>query len=238
MLMMDKIKFKFFMDVFADENNNNNNVDVMALIQSARKEEKDKLYTEIEGLKNKVKLAEQDAADKAAKIVELNTNISTLQSKLTDSDKTHKEQLEALQKEVEELKTNKNKQGNEEVEKLQGLVNDLNSKIDKLQQDSEEKEKLLKLEVFKQEKIREAGDAIVPDIITGNTEEEILASIENSKKVFAKIAAKFGNTQMNTVPSVIDDNFFKDKSPEEIARMSPKEYAEYRKTIGIGQKRR
>lgn len=245
--LLNKVIRKFFMDVYAEDNPTPPNttppaqvVDVEALIQKVRKEEKDKLYPEIEGLKTKVKNLEADLAAKNKEVRELNDQIKNADTNNDASKQELQKKIDQLEAEITTLKDKKQKSATENEEKLQKQVDDLIARLDKQERDSEEAAKKMKLEMFKKDKIAEAKGELIEELVKGETEEEITASIETAKTKYKEIVEKVGGNQTNqqrisNVNPIIDPKALGDKTPEEIRKMTPKEYSEYRKTVGIGQ---
>jgi predicted RNase H-like nuclease (RuvC/YqgF family) len=239
--MMPKAPFKLslFQRVLAEEPNPNNepptpnpdnkppvkeepkpsgNLNFEELISKARKEEKDKLYPQIENYKTKnndlllvVGERDQTIADQTKEIADLKAEVKTLKDGLKDGKASNKEltdaklEVERLKKALEDATVNHE--------------NALNS---------------VKLENYKSQKIAEAQGRLIPELVNGNSEEEINASIEQAKQRYAEITqSAVQQVQMpvaNPSAHVFD---FKEKSLVDIQNMSPQEYAKYRQNLNI-----
>ena len=188
------------------------------LIAKARKEERDKLYPELNKYKEKVN-------NLMLVIAERDSEIADLKKQLED----FKKENEKLKKDLESgTKTNKT------ISELTTTISMLEHQLEELQAKYDADVTALKLEAFKKEKIAEAGGELIPELVTGNSEEEILASIEKAKQRYQEIIQKaVQNVQMpaaNPNQNVIQ---LKEKSIEEIASMTPQQWAEYRKQLGL-----
>jgi DNA repair exonuclease SbcCD ATPase subunit len=203
------------------------------LIAKARTEEKNKLYPEIEKFKAQVD-------EKVTKINELLISIATRDEDLKSKDA----EINKLQEEITVLKEEgvKGMEKDKTVEELQKKV----SALEKTLQDKDNEIASVKtqyeLKEYRAEKIKDV-DETVYDLVTGNTKEEIDASVEKAKAFYDKVASKFTqnnqNTQTNNPPlssqippvntNILGD--FANIDDQAIRNMSPKEYAEYRKTL-------
>ena len=188
------------------------------LIAKARKEERDKLYPELNKYKEKVNNLMLVIAERDSEIADL------------------KKELEEVKKENAKLQENVEKgvKTNKTISELTTTISVLERQLEELQAKYDADVTALKLEAFKKEKIAEAGGELIPELVTGNTEEEILASIEKAKQRYQEIVQKaVQNVQMpaaNPNQNVIQ---LKEKSIDEIASMTPQQWAEYRKQLGL-----
>lgn len=149
------------------------NIDFESLIAKARKEEKEKLYPEITKLKEEVE-------KKVARINELLLAIGEKDEIISQKDK-----------EIKELKNNSKKSDSQEVK-------DLNIKITELENKLAEKDKeisAIKLASYKDKKIAEAGGELIPELVTGNSEEEIDLAVEKAKERYREIVSKIASQQ-------------------------------------------
>jgi predicted RNase H-like nuclease (RuvC/YqgF family) len=196
----------------------NGNVNFEDLIAKARKDEREKLYPDLTKAKEKVN-------NLLLVIEERDQKISGLES---ENEKLKKD-YSKLEKDLKDgTKTNKT------VSELTATISTLENQLEKLQVDYETDVQSLKLESFKKEQIASAGGEIIPELVMGSTEEEITASIEKAKQRYAEISQKaIGNVQLpRTNPSATQINL-KEKSMDEIAQMTPQQWAEYRKELQI-----
>ena len=203
------------------------------LIAKAREEEKNKLYPTIERLKNENAMYVQSHNDdliaiatKDKEIERLNSEIQALQSQL---DGKESEALKSLKKELKEA------QG--EVQTLK----DSAPNIDELKESIRAEIKSeYDLKFYREKKIQEAGGKIIPELVSGNTEEEINASVEKSMARYNEIigavaSAPTVNPKLNPAnPSSAPLKTSSDamKALLELDPLS-KEYAEARKALGF-----
>lgn len=188
------------------------------LIAKARKEERDKLYPELNKYKEKVNSLMLVIAERDSEIADL------------------KKELEEVKKENAKLKENVEKgvKTNKTISELTTTISVLERQLEELQAKYDADVTALKLEAFKKEKIAEAGGELIPELVTGNSEEEIIASIELAKQRYQEIIQKaVQNVQMpaaNPNQNIIQ---LKEKSIDEISSMTPQQWAEYRKQLGL-----
>lgn len=189
------------------------------LIAKARQEEKEKLYPQIERLK----------AENASLVQKVNDYLL----KIAEKD----EKISSLEKELETLKANPNI--TEEYKTLKEEVERLRRENEELKNTYEQKLTAIELEYYKKEKIAEANGKIIPELVTGNTKEEIDNSIELAKKRYEEIVssvAKVGTPTTNLPPvnpKNTNTQSFSDLNLEDLMRMSSKEWAEVRKKLGL-----
>ena len=186
------------------------------LIAKARQEEKDKLYPEIQSWKEKHNNLLLVIAERDAKIKELEGEITK------------------FKKQIEEVKEKSSKTNDATVSELKATIDSLNNQIEQLKSSHDKEIARLNLEIFKREKLAEVGEEIIPELVTGETEEEILASIEKAKEKYQQIVSKInkGITYPPINPNVTKIDM-KNKSVEEIVNMPAGEWAEFRKQLGF-----
>jgi len=188
-------------------------------LAKARADEKNKLYPQIEKLKAEVvKLSDKLSAnllsisEKEDAIKEKDTKISELEAKISKLDEKGAEQ-KVSDKLVKELQT--------KLDEALKLLGDKESEVAEI-----------KLCAYKAEKIKDLDESVV-DLVTGNTEADIDASIEKAKAIFEKVSAKFADKKVDTsaqtkstLPKVnlstINENTFKDVKPEDIMTLDVK----------------
>ena len=189
------------------------------LVVKARSEEKAKLYPQIEKLK-------KDKNDLLLVVAERDKKISDLEKELkkaTSETTKYKTELE------DGTKTNKT------VQELTLQYSQLEKEYEDLQSKYDIEIQNLKVNSFREKQIALAGGEIIEELVTGSTEDEVLASVEVAKQRYADIQAKaLANVQMPRAnPSSASLKMFAEKSIEEIANMTNEEYKEYRKQINI-----
>ena len=209
------------------------------LIAKARREEKEKQYKTIEKLKGQIDtLTKQHNDDLIAK-ADLEKKLEDAKKKLAETNGDESEAVKTLKKEVSTLK--------KEKEDLEKKVSEL-EKVTPVNREDIEKEVRAELEAeyevrtYKAEKLAELKDEIlVPELVFGNTKEDIDASIENALNRSKQIRESLGGGKKEkrtpkspTNPSMsgVQD---KQYSLEYLASLNPasKEYAEVRKQLGL-----
>lgn len=208
------------------------------LIAKARKEEKDKQYKTIEKLKGQIDtLTQQHNADLLEK-AELEKQIKEAQDKL----KT------AGQGDSEEVKTLKG-----EISTLTKAKEDLEKKIKELEDNKpvsrEEVEKEVRAELDKEYAVKthkaqilaeHKDDLLVPELVFGETVEELDKNLESALARSEEIRKAVGGTTKKRTPksptnpttSKVQDN---ELSIDYIASLDPasEEYKEFRKKMGL-----
>lgn len=224
-------------------------INVEQLMAQVRKEEKDKLYPQINELKVTNQALVQKNNDlmlqvgtKEAKIQELTAKLETAEKNVADTD-----EVKALKADNATLKS--------ENEKLKAQIEEG------------------KLQSFKNEELAKYNGAIIPELVTGTTEEEIVESAKKSNARFLELTggvvpgaqsnqqtaqaqqtqqnqssqgAQAVNQTVNTAPNVTPTvanpvaggvlGAQGSMSPDAIRGMSMEQFAEYRKQIGLGRR--
>lgn len=204
------------------------------LITKARQEEKLKQQGKVDKLtKEKGELVEKNNT-LMLKVGQQETEIAQLKNDLAKAKeggaKIESEEIARLEKEVEKYK-----------KKAETTVDETSIR-EALKAEYE-------LKLYKVEKLHEAGNAIIPELVSGSTKEEIDASIEKSKERYTEIVGgakpqqqqpQATNTQPQAnIPNVPTGNVDTQNysmgtlDTETIRNMSSKEWAEYRKKLGI-----
>ena len=183
-------------------------------IAKARQDEKNKLYPQIEKLK--------------AEIAKLNDKLST--NLLSGSEKD--EAIKDKDTKIAELeaKVIKLEEKGAEAKMSDKLVKELQLKLDEALKALETKDTELaqvKLASYKADKIKDLDESVV-DLVSGNTEADIDASVEKAKAIFEKISAKYADKKVDNTPAnkqstlpkvnlnVVNDEVFKDTKVEDI----------------------
>lgn len=155
--------------------------EVRARVEAARKEEKDKLYSKLEGLTDRVKeLQEHIRAEQREKEEEAEKRKEEAerkrQAKLSDDER----QTEILARIEEQLKN--------ERESRQAL-----------EQSLEKKEREAQLATYRASAIQAAGTRIIPELVYGKSEAEIDNAVTRAKARFEEIEEQFKNEQGHSV---------------------------------------
>ena len=200
------------------------------LIAKARTDEKNKLYPEIEKLKTEVAKNVERINALLISVAEKDELLKQKDKELAEKDAKYtaleKEGANGMDKELKALQ-----------EQLAQLQADLAKKDEEIVQVKAKAE----VDNYKATKLKDL-DEDFHDLVIGNSKEEIDASFAKAKEKFEKIATKYGvqaNPQVGLPkpnPSVVN-NTYKGVKPEDIAKMSPAEYAEYRKNLGFKTRR-
>lgn len=189
------------------------------LISEARKQEKDKLYPQIEKLKSEKNDLLIVIGERDAKINELTKEVEKL-----------KESNGKLSKDLESgTKTNKT------VSELTTKISILERQLDETKQAHESELTKIRLEQFKEKQIASAEGKLIPELVSGSTEEEIQASIELAKQRYEEITQSvIQSVQMPyTNPNAQVTQLSMGNIDKDISQMSDSEWAEYRRTLGI-----
>lgn len=170
----------------ADEKIDPLTLDIKTAIEKARKQEKDKLYGEIEERKKAAKTAEDLAAARANEVKTLQQQIAELTAKVKpegegdEEKKSKKAELneEMLNKAIDAAvsATSKN---------FEGILSAAQKRIEELEKGNEAKD----LNTFREELISKNKDYIVPELVTGTTRDEIEQSLVLAKQVFARVTS-------------------------------------------------
>ena len=160
------------------------------------------------------------------------------------------ELIKDLQKQIETAKEEGAKEMGATVE---GTKKELEAQVADLQKQLEAKDAEFnaykteqELASYRAEKLKDV-DETVAEMVTGKSKEEIDASVEKAKAFYEKVASKFGGKtaeetkeppkkagaplpkpQLSSLEAI-----FNTVTEEQISQMSPKEYAEFRKSIGM-----
>ena len=139
-----------------------------------RQEEKDKLYSRIEDLERFRQQAEAEAAERERQV----------QERLAAE--------EAARKAAEEAEMTQAELALRRQEEMQASIEELRRDIERKDALLEQESRLRQLDHFRSEVLEREKEFIIPelrDLVTGNTEEEILASIEMAKQKTSAIVS-------------------------------------------------
>ena len=209
------------------------------LIAKARKEEKDKLYPDIEKLKLKVSTLTEQHNDDLLKIAEFERQITELNAQLTRAGKNDPKEVAQLKTKLSDVLAansdlQKKVEGYKDVDEV-ALRQSIESEI----------EARYAVKFYRIQKLQEAGDEIlIPELVVGDTREAIDASIEAAKARTKELREKLGVKEEKKQPSKKPNNPAnppdkgsqgKEYDMEYIASLDPAspEYAEWRRKMGI-----
>lgn len=195
------------------------------LISKARKEEKDKLYPKITALeKEKETLIEKNNKSLLT--------IGELQSKIEELEESNKTGTLSESEEVAKLK----KALEEKEEELKGIIEtteDIATVEERVRNEVAEE---YEVKLYREQKLREVGDQLIPELVTGSTKEDIDKSLAVSQERFNDIVTKTISgvkiPPANTSVSKLNNKEF---SIEDLAQLDPRseEYREVRKKLGL-----
>lgn len=212
------------------------------LIAKARKEEKDKQFKNIERYKTQVETLTSQHNSDILRIAELEKLLTEANDKATKAGSGESEALTALRNEANSLKSENEtlKQQMEEIKTNTVSREELEKEI----RDKFEAEYAVK--TYKAQKLAELKDDIlIPDLVVGNTVEEIDKSIEEVLKKSEEIKTKLGvscnkkksDTRTPKAPANPTISPMQDKeiSIEYLASLpvNSDEYKEVRKKLGL-----
>lgn len=195
------------------------------LIAKARKEEKDKLYSQLQG--------------KDSKINDLTEKNNSLLLGLSAKD----EEIKALKNEIKGLKSANTKSDNETIRGLEEEKLNLLATIDQLKNEQVQVDDIenrikneYEVKLYRMEKLNSVGDEIISELVTGTTKEEIDASFEVAKAKYDSIKEKYISKTTQDIPMAnIDTSSLNVNSINsvDISKMSASEWAEYRAKLGL-----
>ena len=226
-----------------DEGNQTTQINYEDLIAKARKEEKEKQYKTIDKLKTQVSSLTDQHNDDLLKVADLEKQLREANEKLTSAGSGDSEAVKTLKDTIKGLEQDK--------ETLSKKVKEFEDKPPVSREEIEadvrrQLEAEYEVKTYKMTKMTELKDEIlVPELVFGDTVEEIDANIqkalERSNEIRKNLGVTAGNKPNNkrtpkspANPSVsgIQDT---EVSMEKLATMDvrSKEYAELRKQLGL-----
>jgi hypothetical protein len=193
------------------------------LIAKARKEEKDKLYPKITAIEGERDSWIKKCNEHLVTIGQKDLEIEELKKQLKASGKDDSAEVKKLKEDVQRLTG--------ELETAKKNVPDEKAIEDRIKAEYE-------VRMYRTEKLAEFKDAVIPELVTGSTKEEIDKTLEASKKRFKDLTDSILKGAGSRIPPVnvssskIDVNNFK---MEDLAKMDPgsEEYKEFRKKLGL-----
>ena len=243
--LMDVIRKVMVRNVLAEEPvppQQTQTVSYEQLIARARQEEKDKLYPQLQAEKDKVKELIQKNNELLVKMGSLQNEYDVVKAQLDDlkNNKGVNENAEitALKAELEKVKK-------EYKEFKAGTVDEatLRQKVEA------EVKQQYEVEMYKVEKLNsdEFKGQIIPELVSGDTKEAIDESLAKSKARYEELIGVNRNQQqqpqqgqqLGAVPTMPVGNpntqsfISATISAEEIQRMTPEQWAEYRTKLGL-----
>jgi septal ring factor EnvC (AmiA/AmiB activator) len=184
---------------------------IQELVQTARKQEKDKLYKSIE--------------QKEAEAKQFKDQLLAAQDSLKKFETDNLSFEDRLKAELDQIKKDHDL-----------LVSTLQAEKEQAEKAARQKA----LEAYQAKQLRAAGEELILELVGGNSEEEIDRSIELAKEKYQEIASKFAGQQQAQTVQAVKDTFVATAPPssavqtltmEEVRKMSPEEYAKNRPLI-------
>lgn len=211
------------------------------LIAKARKDEKAKQYKTIEKLRTELRTMTQNNNNNLIRIGELESSVEELNTKLTSSNSGDSEAVKTLKSDLEKAQSDL-ATAKSELETTKGKVVDevaLRTQI--------ESEIRAEYEVknYRLELLSKNPDVLIPELVTGDTKEDLDSSLEQAKARSEEIRKQFGSTQQQTtesfssrMPAISSPNISSASSTvtmEDLAKLNPAspEYAKIRKQLGL-----
>lgn len=244
--LMDVIRKVMVRNVLAEEPpvppQQTQTVSYEQLIARARQEEKDKLYPQLQAEKDKVKELIQKNNELLVKMGSLQNEYDVVKAQLDDL-KNNKGVNENA--EITKLKAELDKVKKEYKEFKEGTVDEATLR----QQVEAEVKQQYEVEMYKVEKLNsdEFKGQIIPELVSGDTKEAIDESLAKSKARYEELIGVNRNQQqqpqqgqqLGAVPTMPVGNpntqsfISATISAEEIQRMTPEQWAEYRTKLGL-----
>ena len=175
----------------AEQNPNSNTeptVDIQAEIEKARKEERTKLYADIEKLKT-------DLAEKAKTCNDNYVTISNLQKQVDEKVKELQEVDEKLTKAKEDGKMEANK----DLDLIKQELEDYKAKLAKAEKDFADNKTAEEVKSYRTDKIKDIDDEF-KELVKGNSKEEIDASYEQIKSLQDTVKEKYSKKETLPTP--------------------------------------
>lgn len=154
-------------------------IDIQAAIEKARKEERDKLYADIEKLK-------ADVASKAKVCNENYVTISDLQKEL----KVKEKEIADIDVKIEKAKEDGKLESNKELETLKVELEDYKAKLAKAEKDFADYKTAEEVKAYRAEKLKDIEDEF-KTLVKGVTKEEIDSSYEQVKALQDTVKEKY-----------------------------------------------
>ena len=219
------------------------------LVSKARKEEKDKIYPQLEELKKKNKVLTQANNEHLLTAAALEEQVKNLTEQLAKAGKGDPQEVIDLKKNLDDA-----------LKLVDGLRGELKARPEGTEEElraaiEAEVRELYEVKLYRLQKLQEAGDdVLIPDLVVGDTREavdaSIAAAIAQAKSIKAKLGVgeekekDGGEKEPPKKPKPNPANpagkglsALGDLDPTVIRNMSDEDYAEWRKKAGIGVKK-
>lgn len=196
------------------------------LIANARKQEKEKLYPQIKKLEDEKNSLISKNNEALLTLGEKENEIQSLKAQIKDiqnnSTKGESETITTLRAEVENLKA-ENKKLNDNLVSRDDLEKEIRSEYE--------------VKLYREQKLREVGDNVIPELVHGTTKEEIDNSIKVAQDRYNEITSKvLGNIQAPINNGGVSSTFkASDLKVEDLVNLDARspEYAQLRAKLGL-----
>lgn len=211
----------------AEENINNQNVDIQAEIEKARKQERDKLYSEIQKYKDEVQKWKDEVA---SKVKDTNANflkINELEKQLKEKEK----EIETLNGKLDKAKEEGKLEATQDVEQLKKEIEDYKAKLAKAEKDFADYKIAEEVRAYRDSKLSDIDEEF-RKLVKGDTKEEIDASYTEVKALQDSVKEKYAKDVKEPLPSPKKDKKFPTDFKslvDKFSNMSDEEYREARK---------
>ena len=250
--ILKRLTFFFSDPVFAAEENSegdsentesssdtsSSTVNIEDLLSKVRQQEKEKHYKTIDKLKVQVKTLTEQHNEDLLKVADLENKLADAEKKVSEANKDDSSAVVTLKEELSKIQSEK-KELEEKIKAFETA--EIPSREDIEKEVREELSKEYEVRTYKAEKLAELKDEIlVPELVMGDTKEEIDKSIEAAKKRSDEIRKSLGakkSPARKSNPSNPDTSNVHESQVDlnEIATMDvgSKEYRELRKKLGL-----
>ncbi len=190
-----------------------NDVDIQVEIEKARKQERDKLHSNIEKLK----------ADLAEKVKVCNDNYIQISNLQKDLDTKSKE-IVGFEERLAKAKEDGKMESNKELEAIKAELEDYKAKLAKAEKDFADYKVAEELKAYTLEKVKDI-EAEFKELVTGNSKEDVDASYEKVKALQDAVKEKYSRKETLPTPKVKQPTPQKvDDMLEKLRTMSLDEY--------------
>lgn len=207
-------------------------------VETARKEEKDKLYTDLNAVKaENAKLKETISAEEKTKKEQEEKRKAEEATRKAEEDKKKEEEANKSKSEIEVLKTTFEKQLKEQQDSFLKTLEETQKTVISLT----EKITTESLDTYKKNLISSANGKLIEELVIGNTKEELDASLVKAKEKYQEILKKNNIVEKDDKESSDENQLPTPKislggkevllTPEVIKNMSPEEYKKNAETI-------
>ena len=188
------------------------------LIARARKEEKDKLYPKIQKLEGENASLVEKHNKALLTIANKDQEIEELKARVNNTNATDSEEVKNLKAEIKELK--------KQVKEYEANIVDPEKIREEISAEYEVK-------LYKEQKLREVGEEVIPELVFGNTKEEIDQSIEVAKSRYQSIVGKYKTPEVPPANVNTSSMNIGNLNADDIAKMTPAQWSEYRKQLNL-----